>query len=276
MGAVPFALGAAVNSFPSVVNSRPEFEPAIGTEGLGVGIRGIDSVTNGFFGGQLVAVYGPESRFVHAFLIQTFLFGTLHCSKHIDYVYSSGSLRQWDESLARFVGLQSEAEFWNHLQSQRISRVARIRDIDLGDPKNVDWKKYRDQVSTDVPDCILIDGAEDIELFLKERNMAQQLKALAGTLNVPVIASAPRKNRITEDGMMSAALRKDYLHTADVLIRISPTSGVPYFVKNIQTGNRYVLEMLLSSSDCPCSRCRGYLTECAVEFTEHDFRFNTL
>ncbi len=99
-------------------------------EGVGVGISVCDALSNGFFGGQLVSIYGPENAINEAFLIHTFLYQLIAQRKRVDYISSTGSLKRWEPSYLRRLGFGTAGEMREALTKSGLIDNLRIIDID--------------------------------------------------------------------------------------------------------------------------------------------------
>lgn len=245
-------------------------------EGIGIGIAVCDTLSNGFFGGQVIAVYGPESAINEAFLIHTFLYQLIAKGKRVDYVCSTGSLKSWEQRYLRRLGFESTNEMQRALNKSGLTDNLRIIDIDLGDPANQNWKDYRVQVKYKHPDSIIVDDVELIEEFRREKSMVKQLKQLAAEVQAPVFVLGALDRKRSRRYFTGLNLRSDFRKWSDVLISLVPKNVTDFKIEDITVGKRYLLDMKFIGVSCPCARHKGYGANLSVELVDYDLRFESL
>jgi hypothetical protein len=242
-------------------------------EGAGVGISACDTLSNGFFGGQLISVYGPENAINEAFLIHVFLYQLIAQQKHVDYISSTGSLKRWKPSYLRRLGFDTTNEMRKALTQSGIIDNFRIIEID---PYTQNWKDYISQAKDRRPDSIIVDDIEFIEGYFREKGMVKQLKRLAVEVKAPVFVHAELDKKGSQGHIKKLNMRKDFDQRSDVQISLMSKNVSDFKVNEITVGKRFLLDMKLIGVSCSCARHKGYGGVFPVEFVDCDMRFTSL
>ncbi|GEM_PF-2888628 len=268
----PFIKPLDLNACKSnkVFEPKDNFESTNDIAGLGVGIKNIDSLSNGFFGGQLISIFGPDDRILNAFLVHTFLYQGLAKKFKVDYVEVGGSLGDMDQNIARFLGVSSPSLAQQFLSKQENVELLHTTSIDLGDSANLGWKDFVRAMIKTPPKSIIVDDIGYIEQFFEEKHMPRQLKELADNFNIPVFVKAPLKTG------KSVSLRRDFETISDVFLRLEPTTSSAYLYNGEKVGTRFVIGATLSSSNCPCEKHKGYGGQVNVSFIDYNLGFSSL
>jgi len=245
-------------------------------EGIGLGITVCDTLSNGFFGSQLISVFGPEGAINEALLIHTFLYQLIALRKRVDYIGSTGSLKRWEQSYLRRLEYNTTDEMRRALNKSGVTDNLQIIDIDLGDPANKNWKDYIVRVKDKHPDSIIVDDVELIEEFGREKSMVRKLKQLAKDVHAPVFIHAALDGKRSHRYFSQLNLRNDFRRWSDVLISVVPKNVIDFKVDEITVGKRFLLDMKLIGVSCPCARHKGYGANLSVEFVDYDMRFTSL
>jgi hypothetical protein len=239
-------------------------------DGVGVGILACDTLSNGFFAGQLISVYGPENGIIEAFLIHTFLYQLIAQRKRVDYISSTGSLKRWESSYLRRLGFGTAGEMRKALTKSGIIDNLRVIEID---PYNQNWKDYVIQAKGQHPDSIIVDDIKFIEGYFREKGMVKQLKRLAVEAQAPVFVHAELNRKRSQNYLKASNLRKDFDQESDVYISVVPKNVIDFKVDGITVGKRFLLDLMLIGVSCLCARHKGYGANLSVEFVDYDLRF---
>lgn len=257
-------------------NSQDKFEMSKDLSGIGVGIECLDNISNGFLGGQLISVYGPDDLIIRAFLVHTFLYQTLSEKNRVEYGYVGGSLGALDKNIAQFLDLPSPEQAWSYLSSNGNDELLRVADIDLGDPRNIGWKDFVKHINAETPDCVIIDDIRLMEEFLQERSMARQCKEMAVKNNIPVIVKSPLKGESLDGNEPSSILRSDFSTQSDVIIRLVPMSSTPYLIDDKAVGTRFTVKVFMHSQYRPNEPWKNYSNISHMVFIDYDLQFRSL
>lgn len=256
------SLKQSVSSHDAEVSDIPHFQIDEGLEGaqyphpegIGIGVAAIDKRTNGFFPGQLVAIYGPIEEINLSLLMSLIDYATLKQSKTIDYLETDSDFCRKNLPLMHKPNVLKE-----------IMPFLRFPDLDIGNPNNLGWKNYLSTVHKNPPALIIADGVESIEMFLGERKMAKQLKNLAVELGIPIVVKAPLRNLKDKT---TAHVRSDFESHCEVLLRL-----IPQFVCDQLNGKTiskyYSLKANLFSD--PRSKHGAYWSEFTMQFADRFF-----
>ena len=239
-------------------------------EGVGVGISVCDTLSNGFFGRQLISVYGPENGFIEAFLIHTFLYQLIAQRKRVDYISSTGSLKRGEQSYLRRFGFSTTDEMRKSLTKSGIIDNLRIIEIY---PYEQNWKDYVAQAKEQHPDSIIVDDIKFIEGYFREKGMVKQLKLLAAEVQAPVFVHAELNRKRSQGHLTAYSLRKDFDQGSDVLISVVPKHVIDFKVDGITVGKRFLLDLKLIGVSCPCALHRSYGGVFPIEFVDYELRF---
>ena len=242
-------------------------------DGVGVGILACDALSNGFFAGQLISVYGPENGIIEAFLIHTFLYQLIAQRKRVDYISSTGSLKRWEQSYLRRFGFSTTDEMRKSLTKSGIIDNLRIIEIN---PYEQNWKNYVIQAKEQHPDSIIVDDIKFIEGYFREKGMVKQLKLLAAEVQAPVFIHAELDKKRNQGHLKALNLRKDFDQVSDVLISVVPKHVIDFKVDGITVGKRFLLDLKLIGVSCPCAHHRSYGGVFPAEFVDYDLRFASL
>jgi hypothetical protein len=282
----------------SNINDLLDLSPNPDIEGYSYGVSAIDEATNGFFPGQLVCVYGAFWNITGALLYRTAFSNALK-GKYVEVLvtkcHSSGLYKAMFGSLSPKHQQETEfpsSDFYKALfgflspkHRQEIDSILmerdskgrehlRISDLYLGDPSQNGWRTYVQQISDDPPEILILDGVVTISAVLGEKQMAKQLKTLAKKLHIPILVNPPpRKHPRSDMNHPSNSIQEDFEARHDVMIGLFPK-----YVCKIKRGANsealyYAIKTYVSSLSCPCSKCKGYMSEIDLQFNEIGLRF---
>ena len=234
-------------------------------DGYSSGIPEIDAITNGFHGGQLVCVGGPMEH-----INISFLFGmAVHLARkkvRVDYINTQSNFHEYDRKKNAFMDPELKKKF-----DTETREYLRLPHIDLGDPRNTDWKEYLQLAQERPPKVLIMDGVGYIEMFIKERQMLRQVKNLAVKMKFPAIVQAPRQSHTR-----SWKLRKDAVKLSDVGIILQPDFVCGYRNGSEATKQYIVLNCTVGASWCPCVKHAAYSSEVKLQFTGAYLNFKAI
>jgi hypothetical protein len=239
-------------------------------DGVGVGISVCDALSNGFFAGQLISVYGPENAINEAFLIHILFYQLIAQRKRVVYISSTGSLKRWEQIYLRRLGFGTAGEMRKALTKSGIIDNLRIIEIY---PYEQNWKDYVVQAKEQHPDSILVDDIKFIEGYFREKGLVKQLKLLAAEVQAPVFVHAEIESKRRKRYLEALNLRKDFDQWSDVLISVVPKNVIDFKVDGITVGKRFLLDLKLIGVSCPCALHRSYGGVFPIEFVDYELRF---
>ncbi len=246
-------------------------------DGLSSGVAAVDEVTNGFHRGQLISVSGPLEHINHALITRSVVH--LALTEHVvDFVVTEGS---FDKYLADLLGgpdsrLKEQVNLQVLGDKGSCRKALRLPDVDLGDPTNDGWKKYKVLARADPPNVIILDGVKYIELFLREADMARQLKTLAVELQIPVLVHAPSGSTAILRSNSKQQLRNDFARVGDAFIRLTPDYACDLRYSRTEVREFYAIRTLISAEWCPCPKHAKYCSEVKLQYSRPFGQFKSL
>lgn len=286
---IPFASGFAnttgQESMPIWTEGIPRYEindelclkgfPKI--DGLSSGVADIDEITNGFQRKQLICVYGPLDH-VNTALTAGSVVHNVMKGHFVDFITTESSLDRYLEQVFQGTSPKFKKEMNQLLFDHGFGERAKLRlpPIDLGDPKNDGWKKYKEFAHKNPPELLYLDGVNWIELLLEEEDMARQLKDLATELNIPVIVHAPSQSASDQRATTEQRLRDDFARLGDVFISLIPKFVCDYRYGKTAAKEYILLDSAVCADWCPCPKHRQYSHALRLQFSEPFCQFKAV
>lgn len=236
-------------------------------KGLGFGVSKLDTFIKGVREGELAALYSPLYEVSCAMLINAALYGSMKQTKAIDYVTSFDNARFYmEKALNRTTPAEKDGILASVFAGPERGRLLRIHTLTVGEPSRTGWDMYREKMSVDPPDAILIDDIGLHEKFHGDRGMARGLKELALGLSVPVVVIAPIDDAAYQKESILRP-RKDFKKHADVNIMLNPRAITMHCENSPEYGRYLFLQMTLISNSIEGERT-GYALRTDIGFNE--------
>ena len=244
----------------------------LATDGIRTGIRAIDELTNGFFGGQIVGVTCALDNIALSFLAGVAVDAAMN-QKEVDYVASESDGKKYLERRFSYLQPKNANTLKNLIfdkENGNRRELLRFVDIDLGDPSNRGWKDYLSVLRDAPPAIMILDGIESIEEFMDEKNMKLQLQELAKELDIPVLLKVPGNAvNVSPAGSKHNGIRQDFEDLCNVVISFSPQFICDQYSVGYMRAKYYLLDTVISGTWCPCSKHSGYAGQLKLQFTDH-------
>lgn len=253
--------------------SLPEQAESIEIDGIGAGIPAIDEITNGFFPRQLVLISSPLNSISLTFLMDVAVHVALVQHKTVDFVASESNARKLYEG--RFSHLRPknrmriDAELFTPEKSYG-RPLLRFLDCDLGNPDNLSWQRCVQEIRSQPPTILILDGIDGIQEFLGEQTMPEQLKQLATDLHIPLLVRADLQQSVTRTDEEESFKQTELENRCDVSLAMIPQYVCDLYSEGDKRSKRYyVLKTFVNGFWCPCSKHEGYGAELQLQFIEY-------